>query len=339
MSWNSIFADSHFAGASWALPIGEEVSQTTDVSLSPLHFVTDIEPVGYTYHKLVFPESKTYTVPVLQEDEIDVEELIDTVREADLDDYYSLLFVQDKGLKVTPEDVQKTWKVINLYLHPDKAESSRKAEDEQRYKACQRAFETLTDANLKLDYDSSIDFDDSVPTATPKNLTEFIRLYTPVFERNERWSKVQPVPKLGDHTSSEEDVTKFYKFWFGLNSWRTFPQADTEKCGDSASRDERRRAEQKNAAQRTAMKTKETTRIRNLVQKASDLDVRVKFYKNAKAEQEKVAKQAAFDTKQALAKEKLGKKELDAKMQAASDAAVAEVKIRQAEELKKLLAQ
>jgi DnaJ family protein C protein 2 len=304
MSWSSIFSDSHFSGASWVLPIDQTDQTTQDLSnitLSPLNFVTDVDPVGYTYHKLVFPDINTYTVPVLQDDEIDVEELIDHVREADLNDYYSLLFVHQKPFsKVTPDDVQKTWKLINLYLHPDKADSSRKAEAEIRYKACQRAFETLTDPNLKVDYDSSITFDDSVPgpNAGTKSLSDFLSVYKPVFERNERWSKIQPVPTIGDENTNEDDLTKFYKFWLGFSSWRTFPQADTEKCGDSASRDERRRAEKKNENARSAMKAKDTARLRTFVQKAQDIDPRMKVFKQQRLEREKAAKQAAYDAKQ-----------------------------------------
>lgn len=337
MSWESIFADSHFSGASWVLPVGAEVTPTNNqITLAPMQFVTDVEPVGTTFHNLAFPTQNTYDVPVLLEDDIDLEELIDTVREASLRDYYSLLFVQDKGMAATAEDVKKTWKYINVYLHPDKADSSRKVDAEARFKACLKAYETFLDPAARIDYDSSIDFDDSVPgpKAGLASLDDFLKTYGPVFARNARWSKTQPMPLLGDKNSTEEEVAKFYKAWMGFNSWRTFPDADTEKCGDSASRDQRRQADQKNQRQRAAAATKEAARIRGLVTLAEKIDPRALHYKAMKTEVDKTSKQAAFDAKTALAKEKLPKKEMDAKIQEAVDAAVAQVKAKYQEAYK-----
>lgn len=340
MSWEAIFQDQHFEPANFVLPLGPvQQNANNNINLAPLQFVTDVEPIGHAYHKLVFPDNSEYTVPALQEDEIDPQELMDAVREADLEDYYALLFVSDKGLKVTDADIQKTWKLINLYLHPDKAESARKQQAEILFKACHKAYETLTDPKLKIDYDSSVPFDESIPEekATYKTLTQFIQAFAPVFERNERWSKTQPCPKIGDASSTEDEVNKFYKFWLGFQSWREFPEGDTEKVGDSAGRQQRRDAENKNAKARALLKQKENTRLRALAERAQAADPRVKFYKTAKLEQEKCAKQAQFEAKQELSKTKMPKAELEKLIKQRSDEAVAAVVERQRQDLIKLL--
>jgi len=184
-------------------------------------------------------------------------------------------------------------------------------------------FDVLTNESTRIDYDSTYKADDSIPG--PKegagDVEKFLAVYGPVFARNARYSIVKPVPTLGDANTPYAEIDKFYNFWAGFKSWREFSRGDTERCGDSASRDERRRAAQKNKKNRELLKKEEIARVANLVRQAQAVDPRVVAYKanilNAKANEKQsaaAAKKAAEDAKKAAA---------DAIKKAAEDAAAA----------------
>ena len=77
--------------------------------------------------------------------------------------------------------------------------------------------------------------EDDVPTASQfkakpgKDLSaEFFAEFGQVFEREARFSKVQPVPMLGDVDDPKEKVEAFYDFWYNFDSWRNFEYLDKE---------------------------------------------------------------------------------------------------------------
>jgi len=49
------------------------------------------------------------------------------------------------------------------------------------------------------------------------------QVFAPAFRRNSRWSVDPKVPDVGDESSSWEDVSAFYDFWYSFKSWREFP--------------------------------------------------------------------------------------------------------------------
>ena len=55
-----------------------------------------------------------------------------------------------------------------------------------------------------------------------------VATYGPVFAREARFSKIQPVPGLGDDDAKKDDVERFYDFWYNFDSWRTFEMWDKE---------------------------------------------------------------------------------------------------------------
>ena len=180
-------------------------------------------------------------------------------------------------------------------------------EDDDYFSCITKAFDILGNPVKRKAFDS-VDplFDDSVPDALKKdNKESFYKVFAPVFVRNERWSNIHPAPKLGDESSTREEVDRFYSFWYDFDSWREYSYLDEEDKEKASDKWERKEIEKINRAQRADKKKDENKRIRKLVDNAYNSDPRiVKFREEEK--QEKAAKKKA---KQQAAKAKKDEEE------------------------------
>ena len=80
----------------------------------------------------------------------------------------------------------------------------------------QRAYETLIDKNGKMKYDSTLPFDDKIPTkAECVDDETYFKLFGEAFRRNSIWSKKKPFtdadgnktgPPLGNNDTPSEEV-------------------------------------------------------------------------------------------------------------------------------------
>ncbi|GAA5953937.1 hypothetical protein JCM21900_003059 [Sporobolomyces salmonicolor] len=230
-------------------------------------------------------------------------------------DHYAVLGLQHLRYKATDEQIKKAHRRKVLRHHPDKkASAGGAANDDSFFKCIAKAFETLSKLDTRRQFDS-VDpaISDDYPSAKETTADNFYDLWAPVFERESRFSKTQPMPSLGGPETEKKDVEAFYDSWYNLDSWRSFEYEDKDAPEGADSRDEKRHQEKKNKAQRAARKKDDITRVRTLVDTALSVDPRIKAFKAA----EKAARDAkkgkvpgaAVDPKQKEEEERKRKEE------------------------------
>ncbi|KAM6152099.1 dnaJ homolog subfamily C member 2 isoform 2-T2 [Erethizon dorsatum] len=232
-------------------------------------------------------------------------------------DHYAVLGLGHVRYKATQRQIKAAHKAMVLKHHPDKRKAAGepiKEGDNDYFTCITKAYEMLSDPVKRRAF-NSVDptFDNSVPSKSEAK-ENFFEAFSPVFERNSRWSNKKNVPKLGDMNSSFEDVDAFYSFWYNFDSWREFSYLDEEEKEKAECRDERKWIEKQNRATRAQRKKEEMNRIRTLVDNAYSCDPRIKKFKEeekAKKEAEKKAK-AEAKRKEQEAKEKQRQAELEA---------------------------
>ncbi|XP_061496440.1 dnaJ homolog subfamily C member 2 isoform X2 [Rhineura floridana] len=211
-------------------------------------------------------------------------------------DHYSVLGLGHIRYKASQKQIKAAHKAMVLKHHPDKRKAAGEqiGEGDNDYFTCiTKAYEILSDPVKRRAF-NSIDptFDNMVPSKSEAK-ENFFEVFSPVFERNARWSNKKNVSKLGDMNSSFEEVDAFYSFWYNFDSWREFSYLDEEEKEKAECRDERRWIEKQNRAARALRKKEEMNRIRTLVDTAYSCDPRIKKFKEeerAKKEAEKKAK-------------------------------------------------
>uniref|UniRef100_A0A8C5QSN4 DnaJ homolog subfamily C member 2 n=1 Tax=Leptobrachium leishanense TaxID=445787 RepID=A0A8C5QSN4_9ANUR len=215
-------------------------------------------------------------------------------------DHYAVLGLKNLRYKATQKQIKAAHKAMVLKHHPDK----RKAAGEQIVEGDNDYFTCITKANeilsdpVKRRAFNSIDptFENSTPSKN-EGRDNFFEVFTPVFDRNSRWSNKKTVPKLGNMNTSIEDVDAFYSFWYNFDSWREFSYLDEEEKEKAECRDERRWIEKQNRAARAQRKKEEMNRIRTLVDNAYSSDPRIKKFKEEEKARKEAEKKAKADAK------------------------------------------
>ncbi|KAG9090894.1 hypothetical protein FRC06_000838 [Ceratobasidium sp. 370] len=162
-----------------------------------------------------------------------------------------------------------------------------------------RAFEVLSNPEKRRQFDSVDPYyevlEGDVPTASDlakKPPEAFFTEFGPIFEREARFSKNQPVPPLGPIDAPKAQVEEFYNFWYNFDSWRSFEYLDKEVNEGSDNRDDKRYTDKKNRSERARRKKEDNARLRTLVDNAMSLDPRIKRIKQEEKEAREAKKRA-----------------------------------------------
>jgi DnaJ family protein C protein 2 len=214
-------------------------------------------------------------------------------------DLYALLGLQHERWMASEHDIRKAYRKAALEHHPDKKRAASQGdlkklhENEERFKAIQDAYETLSDPSKRREFDSLDPFDDSLPdgAACGESPEEFIRQFSAAFARNSKWSVKQPVAPFPESLdAADEVVDRFYSFWFSFKSWREFPHPDEEDVEQAESRYERRWIEKHNAKLREEGRKAEVRRMNEFVDLAHRLDPRMRARREREREERERAK-------------------------------------------------
>jgi len=207
---------------------------------------------------------------------------------------YELMGVSEGA---SQDEVKKAYRSLALTAHPDKLASVGEEEAkvvQERFVKIQEAYELLSDPTKRMQYDSMLDFDDSLPRFKAGD-EDFFEVFAEAFKRNARFSVRRPVPDIGGPDSKPEEWKKFYNFWHEFQSWRdplSLAQKDGEELCDLAEaecREEKRWMIRENNRIAKKYKQAERDRVAELDRLAEKYDPRVTAEKEAK----KLARQAA----------------------------------------------
>lgn len=191
-------------------------------------------------------------------------------------DLYFILGIDSLRDEPIPESLLFTqYRKQMLKYHPDADKTS----SVEAFLIIKKAYTILKNPVSRRKFDS-IYFDEELPEDIEYEDSNFFKVFGEVFDRNAKFSNNQPVPKIGDIDSTQEEIENFYRFWKTFDSWRTFEYTDAEDY-EGMSRDERKYHEKKNKSNRDKLKNADILRMRKLVEISLKRDPRVQKYRSS----------------------------------------------------------
>ena len=154
-------------------------------------------------------------------------------------------------------------------------EEAKSLEINNKWLKIKDAYDTLLDEDKRKKYDSTFEFDETIPDDEEVDEKEFFLSFGPTFMKNAIWSKRKPIPKIGDMNTPIEKVKKFYKFWYAFTSWRDYEVKDEYNLEEAGSRYEKRQMEKENKKMKASKVKEEKIRLNTLTSLAYKHDPRV----------------------------------------------------------------
>jgi DnaJ family protein C protein 2 len=229
------------------------------------------------------------------------------------ENYYAMLGIEDLFLNATTDDIRRAYKKMVLIYHPDKnkenvslesendsgvdtnlnninnqeneeggikinmtEEEKKKMEINQKWLKIKEAYETLLDPEKKKKYDSTFEFDDTIPDEDESyDEKDYFRTFGPVFIKNSIWSKRKPIPKIGDMKTPLDRVKRFYQFWYNFDTWRDFSVEGEHNVEEASCRYEKRQMLKENKKMKSSLMKEEKVRLNKLVTMAYKNDPRI----------------------------------------------------------------
>lgn len=274
------------------------------------------------------------SVEFVEEDDADFDESLLEIDPADYRkaDLYAVLGLSKRRFVATPEEIKLAYRARVVKHHPDKLKQNPRAkplknpnlEDDSFFKLIQKAYQVMTDPTRRADYDAcDPTFDESIPEDRDYSGSDeesFYATYAPVFQRNARFSKKQPVPELGDASTPRAQVEAFYQFWIVFESTRRFEWLDEEEPAGTENRADKRWHEKKNKAQRDKRKREDNIRLIRLTEQAMKRDPRMIRWKEADKQAKNAKKNAKAEEARRLAEAEAARKAADSEARARAEA-------------------
>ncbi|KAL0483056.1 DnaJ [Acrasis kona] len=316
--------------------IGEPVDEISFDLITTPTFRT-LEPSGRGFHQIVMDslvatEKKQEELAADDgEHKINVSKILKEKNKTDDDefDYYELFGLEKLRNKATQDHIKKAYKVACMTFHPDQ-NMTNGVPDDTMFKRVQTAWDVLSNPRKRIGYDSSGEFNDSIP-AYFGDESKFYVTFGPVFERWTKWSHAA-LPALGDDNTKYSDVEAFYKSWANFKSWRDFSFDDEYDIEDAENREEKRWMERNNEKVRLEKKNNERKKFVQIYELAKKSDPRIlnrrrqqeeeKKKRQEKQEEEKMKKlvaQAKKEEEYKLQQEEEKRKIAEEKMNASQE--------------------
>ncbi|KRX54185.1 DnaJ -like protein subfamily C member 2 [Trichinella sp. T9] len=249
------------------LDVGSKSKPNDDIDMSEFDDISDKKYVGY----------------IMYLNQVDSSE----------SDFYQILGLSKLRQQATSAQIKAAYHRLILTHHPDKGTASNSIlwKNSNLYFPCiLRAYDVLSNPMLRRSYDScDPNFDDSVPSVKEYSNDEFFAAFSPAFKRNACWSKIKPVPLLGDMNTDISEVRAFYNFWSHFQSWRecTWDVLSTLNQFNVPREIRRSMMRYQNVTEGRFFKKDERKRISLLVNSARKCDPRIKQYE-MEMEQKKI---------------------------------------------------
>ncbi|KRX35011.1 DnaJ -like protein subfamily C member 2 [Trichinella murrelli] len=249
------------------LDVGSKSKPNDDIDMSEFDDISDKKYVGY----------------IMYLNQVDSSE----------SDFYQILGLSKLRQQATSAQIKAAYHRLILTHHPDKGSASNSIlwKNSNLYFPCiLRAYDVLSNPMLRRSYDScDPSFDDSVPSVKEYSNDEFFAAFSPAFKRNACWSKIKPVPLLGDMNTDISEVRAFYNFWSHFQSWRecTWDVLSTLNQFNVPREIRRSMMRYQNVTEGRFFKKDERKRISLLVNSARKCDPRIKQYE-MEMEQKKI---------------------------------------------------